>query len=242
MDVLGDLVDPDRGDDALWIHRPGPRSRSWSGRQFCIDAWKTGNLLRHYGVHESSTVGVLDGPNEPGRSDAGTSPQALLALFGAWVLGADVQVDPPAGADVRALVGPTAWLEDVETPPGCKALGYGTPPEDPTIAHFEGERWSENPVKFPAETAPDDVALRTESGLFSHADLLSAGQKVVETHDLGPDDRIALSAPLSDPGTIVAGVVAPLLAGGTITLGGEATLTVADRDGENVIRPEMGRP
>lgn len=238
MDVLGDLVDPERGSDALWIHRPGPRTRSWSGTQFCVDAWKAGNLFRHYGVHEGSTVAILDGPDDPGDDTLGpTSPQALIALFGAWVLGANVRVDPPTDPDARLLVGPTTWLDDYELPPGSKPVGFGREPQDPTVVHFESERWSENPVKFPADVDGSDAALLTDEDSINHHQVLEAAQTVVDTHDIDADDRIALDAPLAHPGTVVAGVIAPLCAGATVTVGDEATLTVADRDGEDVIRP-----
>ncbi|MFW6018816.1 MAG: hypothetical protein ACOCPX_08335 [Halapricum sp.] len=224
MDVLGDLVSPERGDDTLWIHRPGPRSRSWSGEQFCVDAWKAGNLLRHYGVREGATVAVLEGAEPP-------DPQALIALFGAWTLGATVRVAPADLEGVDVVVGSTDSLDDRELPPGCKALGFGEPPDDPTVAHFEGERWSENPVQFPAEVDPSDRALATNDSEYTHAELLADGHSVLETFGLGADDRVALQVNLSDPETVVVGVLAPLLAGATITLGGEATAVVTERDG-----------
>lgn len=240
MDVLGDLVDPERGSDTLWFDRPGPRSRSWSGTQFCIDAWKAGNLFRHYGVHGGSTIAVLNGPDEPSASEESTgetSPQTLLAIFGAWVLGAAVDIDPSTQADARLLVGPTAWLDDYELPPGSKAMGYGEKPTDPTVIHFEGERWSENPIKFPATVETDDVAIQTGSQTITHEQVLDAARSVVDTYGIEPDEKVELAGPISEPGTIAAGVVAPLLAGAAITVGTAGTLTVADWDGERVIRP-----
>jgi len=239
MDVLGDLVDPDRGGESLWLHRPGSRSRSWSGRQFCIDAWKAGNLLRHYGVHEGATVSLADGTTD---ADPVPSPQALVALFGAWVLGASVCTDPPESPPGRAFVAPAGKVGKYDSRPETTALGYGSPPEDPTVVHFEEQRWSENPIQFPATVEADDTALETDAESFSHADLLAAGQRVADEHDLDSVDRVGLSASLEDPGTVVAGVIAPLLAGTTITLGGEASLVVADRDGEGVVRPASARP
>jgi hypothetical protein len=239
MDVLGDLVDPDRGGESLWIHRPGSRSRSWSGRQFCIDAWKAGNLFRHYGVHEDATVSVADATTD---SDQIPSPQALLGLFGAWVLGAAVRVDPGEIPPGRVFLAPTEAVDRFDLRPETTALGYGAEPTDPTVVHFEEQRWSENPVKFPAEVSADAAALHTDAESFSHDQLLAAGRQVVDDYDLDSVERIALAAPLADPGAVVAGVIAPLLSGTTITLGGEAPLTVADRAGENIVRPSAVRP
>lgn len=231
MNVLGDLVHPERGTDELWIHRPGPRSRSWSGEQFCVEAWKAGNLLRHYGIREGTTVGFRDDSDPDGTPNA----QAIIALFGAWTVGASVDVDPASLERVDVLVGPADRLDGRELPPGCKAIGYGGRPEDPTVAHFEGERWSENPVQFPAEIKPADPALRAKGAELTHAELLAAGRRAREECSIEPTDRVALSASLSDPGAVVVGILAPLLAGATITLGGESTVTVAERDG--AIRP-----
>jgi hypothetical protein len=239
MDVLGDLVDPDRGGESLWIHRPGSRSRSWSGRQFCVDAWKAGNLFRHYGVHEGATVSVADATTD---SDPTPSPQALVGLFGAWVLGASVRTDPSESPPGRVFLVPADAVDRFDLRPETTALGYGSEPADPTVVHFEEQRWSENPVKFPAEVDADATALHTDAESFSHGQLLAAGRQVVADYDLGSVDRVALAASLADPGAVVAGVIAPLLSGTTITLGGEASLTVGNREGENVIRPAAARP
>lgn len=239
MNVLGDLVDPDRGGESLWIHRPGSRSRSWSGRQFCVDAWKAGNLFRHYGVHEDATVSVADATTD---SDPIPSPQALVGLFGAWVLGAGVRVGPAESPPGRVFLAPSGAVEQYDRRPETTALGYGEPPADPTVVHFEEQRWSENPVKFPATVSGDATALDTDTESFSHSQLLTAGQQVANEYDIDAVDRVALAAPLADPGAVVAGVIAPLLSETTITLGGEAGLTVADRDGENVLRPGVARP
>ena len=246
MDVLGDLVAPERRSDRLAYERPGERSRSYSYAAFCTDAWKAGNLLRHYGVREGATVGVLDGPKEPeSREDAtGTPvPESLLALLGASGLGADVVFDPPAEPDVRALVGPAAWLDSYDLPPGSKALAYGGPPDDPTVAHFERELWSENPIPFPEEVDPGATALRSGGTAYSHESLLAAARGVVAEFDLDEGSRVATETPLSTVGEVVAGVLAPLLAGGTITVGSEADLLVSETaSGEGVLDPEAWRP
>lgn len=246
MDVLGDLVAADRRAETLCYERAGDRSRSYSYRKFCTSAWKAGNLLRHYGVREGMTVGVVDGPKDPQSPDdrEGTPvPESLLTLFGATLLGATVRFDPPIEPDVRVLVGPAAWMDEYSLQPGSKALAFGGPPDDPTVAHFERELWSENPTRFPADVDPEAVALRTETDAFTHESLLDAARSVVAEHDIAGGDAVSIDAPLSDPGTVVAGVLAPVLAGGTITVGGEASLVVSGRaSGEGVLDPETVRP
>ncbi|MFW5978173.1 MAG: hypothetical protein ACOCP2_02935 [Halohasta sp.] len=248
MDLLGDLVDPGLGGESLWIHRPGSRSRSWSGRQFCVDAWKAGNLLRHYGVHEGATVSIADGAT---AEEPIPSPQAVIGLFGAWVLGASVRLDPPPSPHGRAFLVPSTRVAQYDPGPETTTLGFDGPPEEPTVVHFEEQRWSENPVRFPAEIQSDAVALETDAESFSHEHLLETAREIVEEYDLQSADRVALAASLADPGAVVAGLIAPLLAGTAITLGGDADVTVADRDEESsagdrqnktVIRPAAARP
>lgn len=253
MDVLGDLIGPERRSDQLVYERPGDRSRSYSYASFCTDAWKAGNLLRHYGVREGATVGVLDGPKAPADTDDRTGtpvPESLLALFGATLLGANVLFDPGREPDVRALIGPAAWLDRYELPPGSKALAFGGPPDDPTVAHFERELWSENPIPFPEAVDPDATALRPEHDEISHRSLLTAAREAVDDYGLTDEHRVAVDAALSDPGTVVAGVFAPMLAGGTVVVSDDATPTDANAtlvvskraSGENVIDPRSWRP
>lgn len=243
MDTLGDVVAPDRRSEALAYERPGDRSRSYSYNALCTDTWKAGNLMRHYGVREGVAVGVVDGPKDPeGDRSIRPIPESLLAVFGAAALGAPVRLDPPAEPDVRALVCPDHRRSDYTLAPGSKYLAYGGPPEDPTVAHFERELWSENPIQFPDPVDPDSVAVVDADGEYTHAALLSAAEGVVEAYGLTADDSVAIDTPLDDAGTLVAGVLAPLSVGGTITTGGDAALVVGEGDGENRIAPAAARP
>jgi hypothetical protein len=247
MNLLGDIVAPERRSDELAYERPGERAQSYSYSAFCTDAWKAGNLMRHYGVREGATVGIVDGPKQPTDSQDREGTPALPALvgfFGAALLGADVRFDPPTEPDVRALIAPTAWLEAYDLPPGSKALGFGANPEDPTVAQFERELWSENPIPFPSEFGPETTALQTETETFDHATLLASAEAIVAEFDLTAEDAVAVDASLASPGTVVAGVLAPLVAGGTVTVGGnsetaqDAALVVSETaEGENVLRP-----
>ena len=70
----------------------------------------------------------------------------------------------------------------------------------------------------------DTPALVTESDAYTHAHLLAAARTV----EYDADDVVAVRAPLAEPGTVVSGVVAPLLAGAAILLpSDDATGTVA---------------
>jgi len=230
MELLGDLVGPERRSESLAYELAGERSRSYSYDALCTNAWKAANLLHHYGVRAGTPVGIADGPKD--TDDSGPTPVAetLLALFGAAMLGAPVWFDPPPDSDVRALVGPGGWTGRYDLSPGSTYLAYGRQPDDPTVAHFERERWSENPIPMPAEFGPATTALVTgqeaSGDAFDHGTLLGGAEAVVEKRGLTGESVVRIAAPLSDPGTVVAGVLAPLSAGGTITPDDEADLVV----------------
>ncbi|GGN85868.1 hypothetical protein [Haloarcula pellucida] len=244
MQVLGDLVADGRGRDGPLFTAP-ERTAPYSYRDFCTNAWKGGNLMRHYGVRKGTRVAVVAGPKNPVDGDEpgylGTAPDPLLAVLAAMLDGAIVDVDPPGAVDATALVAPAAWLDRYELGPGTKALAYGGPSDDPTVAQFERELWSENPLQPPGDVAPDDPALAGER-TYTHGDLLAASERVVAENDLSDETTVALRAPVTTAGAIVAGLLAPMQAGATVLLGDDdADVAVApegvDVPEERVIRP-----
>lgn len=205
MNVLGDLVARERRSDAIALRAPDRRATDIDYRRLCTNVWKTGNFLSHVGVRRGRTVAV----------DPAPTPETLCSLFGAAMLGAPVALgDPPE--DARAWVGPAERASDA--PDGCKRVVYGGDPPSPSDVSFEREVWSENPVEPPDRVSPDDVALRTDADDLSHAETLDAAARVVDRWELDADATVAVRAPLSHPGAVVGGVVAPLLAGGTVLL------------------------
>jgi hypothetical protein len=215
------------------------RSAPYSYREFATNCFKAGNLLGHYGVHPGAAVTVAVGPKEaPGdsgaddgetsdgeTSDGGSGEDAigflgaaepLLAILGGASVGATVDVTPAEPVESRALVAP-AWRSS-ETAPRCSTLAYGGPPEDPAVAHFEAELWSENPTAPPEHVDPEDPALRADGESYSHETLLAVAGDVVADHGLDDTSQVMLSAKLTDPGALVAGVLAPLSVGATVVL------------------------
>jgi len=242
MQVLGDLVAEARERDGP-LFESTERAAPYSYADFAVTVWKTGNLLRHYGVRAGARVAVVAGPKAPTEDDQpgwlGGTPDPIMAFLAGATDGAVVDLDPPAAVDAKVLIAPNDWLADYELGPGTKALAYGGPPEDPTVAHLEREAWSENPLEPPAEVAPEDPVLAADQ-TYSHGDLLAASREVVEEYDLTTDDEFVLRAPLTNPGTVVAGVLAPMRVGATVLLGPEAVGTVAiggDGPEERVVDP-----
>jgi hypothetical protein len=221
-DVLGDLVARDRRTDDPLLRFGTGTADFYTAHKFCTDAWKTANLFRYDGAGPGRTVGIADEP----------VPPVLLSFFGAALLGATARFDPPVETDVRLLVADAADIGRWELPPGSKRVAYDGPPEDPSVAHFERDMWSENPTMPPTEPAPDDAVLETDAETYAHATLLDATARVVDDLGLTDDDEVAVRAPLTDPGTVVAGVLAPLAVGAEVYLPGvDAAGTVAVADG-----------
>jgi len=247
METLADVVAAGRDREGAVLAAAG-RSAPYTYGEFSTNAWKAGNLLRHYGVRPAARLALVVGPKEPDEDDEsgrlGTAADPLLGLLGGAALGAVVDVMPAEPVDARAIVLPNAWLSQYEVAAGCSRLAYGGPPEESGVAHFERELWSENPIEPPDPVRPDDDVLRVDESTFTHEDLLAAGQSVADEFGLTDEDSVGLDASLTGPGAVAAGIVAPLAVGATIRVGesdlaSETTLIVKDGgDGERVVNPE----
>ena len=219
MQTIADLVAEARERDAT-LFASVDDSVDHSYEAVCTTAWKAGNLLRHYGVRPGDSVAVVVGPADPTEQDEtgrlGDSPTPILAILGGMLAGASVTLDPVAAVEAKALVAPTAWLDDYTPGPGTKPIGYGGEVTEPTVAQFEREAWSENPVEPPVELDPTTTAIGgTEQ--YTHGDLLAEARRLVAETGLEAGDRLALAAPFT-PGSLVAGVLAPLSVGATIVI------------------------
>jgi hypothetical protein len=239
MDNVAALVAAGREREGTVLSVPG-RTVDYSYADFCTNVWKTGNLLRHYGLRAGAGCAVAVGPKDPaGESEDGgrgsevgwpDASDPLLAILGAGVVGATVDLDPPEHVDCRAFVTPAAWVGRYEPAPGCSVIAYGGPPEDPGTVHFETERWSENPTEPPDPAGPDATFLEG----YPQGRLLAAAERVVEQLDLGAGDRLAVCTPLTTAGAVVAGLLAPMAAGATAVLAGPEC---ADDDAAAVVGP-----
>lgn len=212
--TLDDLLTRERRDER-------PALEDATGRRYdyhwlCTTAWKSGNFLRHSGVRTDVTVGVV-----------GDGPLALVAFLGTALLEGTTRFDPPTAlADeesVRALVAPVDELERYDLPPGAQRVGYGDEPEQPDVHHYDAGLWSENPSFPPVEIDPATSLLTDGDRTVSHGAVLEAADDLLAEYGIDEGTRVAVAGALSDPRTVTAGVVAPLLAGGTIVLPGTET-------------------
>ena len=235
METVADLVAAGRDRDGVALSVPG-RTTDYRYDDFCTSVWKSGNLLRHYGLRAGAAATVAVGPKEPDSGPDGTlgwldSADPLLGVLGAAQLGATVDLDPRPDSVVegRVVVLPAAWVDEYEAAPGTSLVAYGGPPEASGVVHFERERWSENPMEPPDPPTADDELLTG----YSHGDLVGGARRVTDEYGLGEDDRVALAAPLAGSGrdvggTLAAGVLAPMLAGAAVVSTGPAVGVGAD--------------
>lgn len=231
MDTLAAVVAAGRDREGPVVTAPD-RSAPYTYREFATNAWKAGNLLRHYGVRPGADLAVVLGPKDPEDSDEvgrlGSAGDPLLAVLGGAALGAVVDLTPAEPVDARALVAPDAWLDRYNVEPGCSRLAYGGPPEAADVAHFERELWSENPIEPPDPVEPGDDVLRVDGQTVTHEQLLATAEDTASAYDLTSGDSVAITGRLDSTDAIAAGVVAPLSVGATIVLGenSEATYVV----------------
>jgi hypothetical protein len=218
MNVVADLVARERRSDALAL-RTASRAGSYSYEKLCTNAWKAGNLLAHYGVRGDAAVAV--------DADVSLSPPPVTASLGAGLLGACVRFDPPQAVEARALVVPARRVGDYDVAPGTTVLAYGDVPDETGVTHFEREVWSENPTMPPDSVDPDADFLRAADRHVTQRRALEAAGRVAAEQGLDEEALVAPRASLADPGVVVAGVLAPLAAGGAVLLDESTTGTAA---------------
>lgn len=219
--TVGDLLARERRQPAPALRTTADGhgdDRTTSYRDCLTTAYKTGNFLRFLGVRgpdETDTpVGVEIAP-EP-------LPEPVLTFLGAALLGAVTRFGVSADGDARATVVPVADETRHEPRPGRRLAVYGGAPERSTTDHWEAQVWSENPAVHPVAVGPETPALATTAGArHDHGALVGAARTVVDDLGLGSGDDVVLRASLADPRAVVAGVLAPLLAGATVVLPNE---------------------
>lgn len=212
--VLGDLVSRDRRSNAPALSVPG-LGREYDYRRFCTITWKLGNFLRHCGVHDGSTVGIVEADTP--------RPEPLFAFFGAALLGGIAQfygsTDTYECTGTRAVLVPVEHAIDPEAlPRGSKQIVYGGSPADcdPSVGSFERDVWSENPTEPPDHVTPNQPVLRASGETYTHAELLDRARSLLDQSDNSTNCVPVRS--LRSTETVVAGVIAPLLVGKRIIL------------------------
>ena len=210
MDVVGDLLARERRSRNPALVTRNDSERSY--RDVITNAYKAANVLRHLGVREGATVAVAPEPEF----------HTALAFLGAARLGARVRFDPGPGlrAGDRVVLTAVADEADADPSPGTNLAVFGGKPTRPETTHWEAQLWSENPGTPPSDVDPADAVLVCGDATVSHGDALDAARGVGETFGLDASSRVVVRTTFSDPGSVVAGLLAPLLCGGATVLAG----------------------
>lgn len=201
-DGVGDDGDTIVVEDSILI----AGERTYDSARFVDSVFKTGNYLRHCGVHEGSVVEVVQV----------TEPETIFGILGTALLEGRVTFEMGRADSPAARLGPTEQLDAFDIPPGCTAIGFGTPPANPSWAYFEREVWSENPFFPPVEFDPQQPFLDTGATDGSFQTLLQQARTGSESFE--SEDVVAIRDSIGEPGVFVAGVLGPLVAGATILL------------------------
>ena len=204
---LGDIVPRDRRTAGLAL-RARASGRTYSYRDFITTSYKAGNVLRHLGVR----------PGDGVRIASERVPEPVLTFYGAAQLGAVTHFGADGQDTPRVTVVPAAREHEFDRPPGHSLTVYNDPPEDPSVTHWETEVWSENPAVHPVAVEGADPLFTAADRTYTHAETLEAATRAVDTAGIDPGTEVALRGPLTEPAVVVAGLVAPVLAGATIVL------------------------
>lgn len=203
MDSVGDVITQDH-----WGRRTALRTdgRVYSHHDLYVSAHRVESFLSYLGV-EGDYVDVY--PE--------LAPEPILTFFAAAYSGAVTDFDPPS-EDAQAVLVPVDKEDEIDQRSGLKIIAYGG-----DSAREGTYRW--NPDLFVASTASghvhparSDTALRVEGQEYSHGEILDAAERIADEYDIDEETEVAVRAPIGNPGTITAGIVAPLMKGGSVLL------------------------
>lgn len=208
MDVFGDLLARDRRSDAPALKTADGRTRSY--HELLTNAYKAGNALRHVGVREDVELGIAPVP----------ALQPILAFLGAGLLGAVTRFDPDEsiGTGAGAVLVPAASEPEYDPGPATKVAVFGGEPERPETTNWEETMWSENPSFPPTSFGPETAVLAAGDERWTQGDVLAAAAELADVYGFTGGTDVVLRTSLATPGAVVAGLVAPLYAGGTAVL------------------------
>lgn len=209
MESIGELATLNRHGRAVALQTDG---RVYSQADLSSTVSQVTNFFSYLGVTGGGTVEI----------DPSTAPENVISFLATARLGALADFEPTGGGDV--VVVPADREDEFEGGDGTKLVVYGGEPHSPHSFPWETTVWSETPVPYTVRGTPDDPVLATEAAPLRHRDLLDAAENVVEEYDIDEDTTVALRAPLVEPGSVIAGVVAPLSVGATVALDTTSTL------------------
>jgi hypothetical protein len=212
METFSALVDSIPDSDRPILRSGG---NTYTAKRFRRMVYKTANFLRYRGVHERSSIALADVH----------TPQTVFSFLGVGLLGGSINFGLDAVVDAHMVIGPTHEVEALDVSETTSLVGFEAPPEDPRIAFFEREIWSETAHLPPGDLDPgrrifDESSVGTQRCVVSTA--------LDQADSFGSRSMIAVRESFTDRGTPIAGILAPLIADATILLPtGDQTGTIA---------------
>jgi hypothetical protein len=201
--------------------------RTYTASRFRRKVYKTTNFLRYRGIHDGSVVALADV----------RVPQIVFAFLAVGLLGGRVtfELDREAGT----VIGPTPEIEARDFGAATTRIGFGTAPADPSVAYLEREMWSETAHVPPISVDPGrqlfaDPDAWTQERAMATADNLA--------DNLDASSVVGIRRSLCPPGTVVAGILAPLLADATILLSPGGRVGTVGVGNEPVPEPDRIEP
>ncbi|MGZ0745782.1 acetyl-CoA synthetase [Haloparvum sp. AD34] len=206
MHELGDLAVRNQWGRTPAIRSPG---RVYTHRDLYTSVQKVATFFTYYGGEGGTQIDV-----EPEAQ-----PEVVLSILGAARLGAIANLTPTGDGEI--VVVPAAKEDEYDLDPDQSGIVYDGFPSGPRFVGWELDVWDGSARTGPRlEAAPEDGVLRTEDRTYSHGELLDAADRVVEEYGIEEGTEVAVRAPMGNPGTIAAGIVAPLKVGGTVLFPG----------------------
>lgn len=206
MKTLPKLLEATGDSDTVAIGVPAAGEQVYTYDRLRSTVYSTANLLSDAGISEGSRVAIA-----PKKAS-----ETVVAFLGAASLGATVWFGGPARANVDALLAPTEYVDKYQIPSDSLRVGYGSAPDDDSVVHFGKAVWKADETPPQAGVLPGTKLLTDGENTYSHRELLDAAAEVVDARDIEEGTVVSVRAPLRDPRTIAAGIVAPLSATGTI--------------------------
>ncbi|CCC40766.1 acyl-CoA synthetase family protein [Haloquadratum walsbyi] len=216
--IIGDIMDRNRRNGTIAL-RADAADRYYTYRDFITTSYKSGNVIRYLGGRSGDEMLLVPDP----------LPEPVLAFYGAAQLGIATRFDKTVQLNhsteelPRVVLAPSTQEEAYELPPGHNLAVYGDSPTETETTHWETEVWSENPAIHPTSVAPSDIALNADKQTYTHEELITAAVRVVDRVNITPGADVVVRESLMNPHVVVAGLIAPLLAGATIVFPDETT-------------------
>lgn len=206
MNTLRNLVDRCADQKGVAIGTPETGDQVYTYDRLAETTYSLARVLSDRDINEDSLVAIAPTGG----------PETVVGLLGAAIVGARVRFSGPAKAPVDALFAPADIIDRYQVPADAVRIGFGSRPENDQTLYFGRTVWKADPNPPEAPVLPTTTALTDGEYAYSHRAMIRAARKAIDARDMDQEMTIVLRAPLTDPRAVAGGIVAPLIAGGTL--------------------------